>query len=90
MDGITVMSRADVKRALLDCVTDGELAVLIDHLEHAHACLSARRLVAPADADDRAQALVVDVTLADFRAEVKRRAGLAPTQRAAERIARKA
>jgi len=90
MDGITVMSRADVKRALLDCVTDGELAVLIDHLEHAHACLSARWFVAPADADDAAQVLAVDVTLADFRAEQERREGLTPTQRAAERIARKA
>lgn len=89
MDGIVVMSRADVKRAILDAVTDGELAVLIDHVEEQRAALSARWMVAPADVDDRAQALACDVTLHDFREEVQRRAGLCATQRRAEEVARK-
>jgi len=73
---------------LLDCVSDAELATLIDHLEDTRASLMARQFVAPADADDRAQALACEVSVAEFRAEVQRRAGLTPSQRRAEEVAR--
>lgn len=86
---IQKLDRAEIKRMLLDAVDDAELAVLIDHAEEQRASLCARLLTAPADADDRAQAIVVDVSLDDFRSEVERRAALSPSQRRAEEIARK-
>lgn len=70
---IEVLSKAELKRVLLDAATDAELDVLIGHLEDARADLVARQLIAPADQDDAVQALTVAVTIREFREERERR-----------------
>ena len=70
---VEVLKREDLKRLLLDVVTDDELVTLISHLEDARADLVARLIVAPADADAGLQALACDVSIRDFREELARR-----------------
>ncbi len=61
MTVIEVLKRDDLKRMLLDAVTDAELVTLIDHLTEARAALVARQCVAPCDQDDAVQRAVAKV-----------------------------